>query len=139
MNEKEKVNKPIYAMTPEEKREAGRKGGLKSAEVRRRKKAMKEAYDVILGMPLKGGKQYDTEDIKNFAAVKGKNISVQDAILMAQVQKALRGDTNAAAFIRDTIGDKAADKVDLSGEVATPIVIRDDIGMGEEKDGGSND
>ena len=51
MNEKGKVNKPIYAMTPEEKREAGRKGGLKSAEVRRRKKAMKEAYDVILGMP----------------------------------------------------------------------------------------
>lgn len=131
--------KQFSQMTPEERRECGRRGGIKSGETKRRKKAMREAYEAILGMPLKNGKQYDVEDIKSLAAVKGKNISIQDAILFAQVQKALRGDTNAAAFIRDTIGDKAADKVDLSGEVATPIVIRDDIGMGEEKDGGSND
>lgn len=133
------TGKRIIDMTPEEKREAGRKGGLKSGEVRRRKKAMKEAYEAILGMPLKNGKQYDVEDIKSLAALKGKNVSIQDAILFAQVQKALKGDTNAAVFIRDTIGDKAADKVNLSGEVATPIVIRDDIGMDDEKDGESID
>ena len=30
-------------------------------------------------MPLKNGKQYDVEDIKSLAALKGKNVSIQDA------------------------------------------------------------
>lgn len=118
------MGKRISDMTPEERREAGRKGGLKSVEARRKKKAMKEALDVILSMPLKSGRHNDVEEIKNFAALKGKNINVQEAMMIAQVQKALKGDTQAAQFIRDTIGEKAPDSVELGGSV---VVIQDDV------------
>lgn len=125
------MGKRICDMTPEERREAGRKGGLKSVEARRKKKAMKEALDVILSMPLKSGRHNDVEDIKNFAALKGKNINVQEAMMIAQVQKALKGDTQAAQFIRDTIGEKAPDSVELGGSV---VVIQDDVEDDPEDD-----
>lgn len=125
------MGKRISDMTPEERREAGRKGGLKSVEARRKKKAMKEALDVILSMPLKSGRHNDVEDIKNFAALKGKNINVQEAMMIAQVQKALKGDTQAAQFIRDTIGEKAPDSVELGGSV---VVIQDDVEDDPEDD-----
>jgi hypothetical protein len=92
---------------------------------------MKEALDVILSMPLKSGRHNDVEDIKNFAALKGKNINVQEAMMIAQVQKALKGDTQAAQFIRDTIGEKAPDSLELGGSM---IIIQDDVEDDPEDD-----
>ena len=106
-------------MTPEERREAGRKGGIASGEAKRRKKAMRERLEVLLELPLKSGKSADLDSIKNFAALKGKNITVQDALMLAQIQKALKGDTTAATFVRDTVGDKPNDKTIISGNVDT--------------------
>lgn len=93
-------------MTPEQRREYGRLGGIKSGETKRRKKALKETLDVLLTMPMRTGKAADVEAIKNFAAIKGKNISVQEAMLIAMLQRALKGDVKAAEFIRDTAGQK---------------------------------
>lgn len=93
-------------MTPEQRRENGRKGGIASGEAKRRKKAMRERLEILLDLPMKSGKLKDVEEIKNFAALKGKNITVQDAMMIAQIQKALKGDTTAATFIRDTAGQK---------------------------------
>lgn len=39
----------------------------------------------------------------------GENITYQEAILIAQINKALNGDTQAAVFIRDTSGNKPKD------------------------------
>ena len=93
-------------MTPEERRENGRKGGIASGEAKRKKKAMRDRLEILLELPMKGGKLKDVEEIQNFAALKGKNITVADAMMIAQIQKALRGDTTAATFIRDTAGQK---------------------------------
>lgn len=106
-------------MTPEERREAGRKGGIASGEAKRRKKAMRERLEVLLELPLKSGKGADLDSIKNYAALKGKNITVQDALMLAQIQKALKGDTAAAIFVRDTVGEKPGDKTIISGNVDT--------------------
>lgn len=106
-------------MTPEERKENGRKGGIASGEAKRRKKAMKERLEILLELPLKSGKGADIESIKNFAALKGKNITVQDAMMLAQIQKALKGDTTAAAFIRDTAGEKPGDNMSITGSVET--------------------
>lgn len=108
-------------MTKEQRAEYGRQGGIKSGETKRKKKAMKEALEVLLAMPIKSGKCADVEDIKNFAALRGKNISVSDAMLIAQIQKALKGDTQALAFLRDTSGQKPDDKVNIAGSI--PVVI----------------
>ena len=62
-------------------------------------------------MPMKNGKSADVDSIRSFAALKGKNINVQEAILIAQVQKAMKGDTRAAEYVRDTIGQKPVDSV----------------------------
>ena len=114
-------------MTPEERRENGRKGGIASGEAKRRKKAMKERLEILLELPLKSGRETDLESIKNFAALKGKNITVQDALMLAQIQKALKGDTTAATFVRDTVGDKPGDSVRLSGHVDTGTEMLSDI------------
>ena len=108
-------------MTPEQRAENGRKGGIASGESKRRKKAMKEVGASLLAMTMKNGKHADIEAIKSFAEVKGKNLSVQEAIMIMQIQKALKGDTTAAVFIRDTIGEKPGDNVNLTG--AIPVVI----------------
>lgn len=106
-------------MTPEQLRENGRKGGIASGEAKRRKKAMRERLEVLLELPLKEGRSADLDSIKNFAALKGKNITVQDALMLAQIQKALKGDTTAAAFVRDTVGEKPGDKTIISGNIDT--------------------
>ena len=83
---------------------------------------MRETLQLLLDMPMKAGKSVDVEEIKNYAKLKGKNISVQEAMLIAQVQKAMRGDTKAAEFIRDTAGQKPVENVDMNVN-KLPIVI----------------
>lgn len=108
---------PQSERTKEEQRAIARKGGIASGKARREKKLMRETLDVLLSMPMKNGKFADVESIRSFAALKGKNISVQDAILIAQVQKAMKGDTKAAEYVRDTIGQKPVDSVDMNMNV----------------------
>ena len=55
--------------------------------------ALKDILASLLSMSLKFGKIADVDTIKNFAALNGKNVTVQDAILIKQVQKAMKGDT----------------------------------------------
>jgi hypothetical protein len=92
--------------TGEKQVEIARKGGKASGESKRRKKEMRERLEILLSMPLKDGKGADVEKIKSFGAIKGKNITVEDAILIAIAQKALKGDIPAGTFIRDTVGEK---------------------------------
>lgn len=105
----------------DEAREKGRKGGIASGASRREKRALRETLEDLLTMSLKNGKPTSVEKIKSIAAIKGKNISVQEAIMLAQIQKAIRGDVRAAEFIRDTIGQKPQDNMVVSGDVNNPM------------------
>ena len=109
--------------TPEERRELGRKGGIASGIAKRNKKAMRERLEILLEMPLKDGRAADIEAIKNFAALKGKNITVQDAMMIAQIQKALKGDTTAAAFVRDTAGENPSTKIEAEMDMELNITV----------------
>ena len=84
---------------------------------------MRERLEIILAMPLKSGKSADIEAIKNFAALKGKNITVQDAMMIAQIQKALKGDTNAAAFVRDTAGENPSMRIEADVDMDLNVVV----------------
>jgi hypothetical protein len=116
---------PFNELTQEEHREIARKGGEASVKARRRKKAMRETLDMLLDMKLKNGKECTVENVKSFADLKGKNITVEQALLIAQIQKALKGDTTALTFIRDTSGQAPKQEVDFSG--AIPVVINEDL------------
>lgn len=110
-----------HDFTPEERRANGRKGGLLCAEGKRKKKAMKETLEVLLSMPLNKKKCYSVEEIESFAQLKGKNISVETAIVLKQVQRALSGDLQSAEFVRDTSGQMPTKDVSVTG--ALPVVI----------------
>ena len=103
----------IPVRSESEAREKGKNGGIASGKARREKKAMKDTLNDLLSMPLKSGKAADVETIKNLAALKGKNITVQEAIMLAQIQKAMKGDTRAAEYVRDTIGQKPDNKMNI--------------------------
>lgn len=107
--------------TGREQVETAKKGGIASGKARRDKKAMKETLETLLNMPLKVGKAADIDEIKSIAALKDKNITVQEAIILAQIQKAIKGDTKAAEYVRDTSGNKLKDGVELSGGINNPF------------------
>ena len=108
-------------MTPEQRAENGRKGGLAKREATRRRKEMRETLDILLNMPMKKGKVYTAEDIKCFADLRGKNITIDQALMVCLIQKALKGDLNAICMVRDTVGEKPSDKVEVKD--VTPVII----------------
>ena len=106
--------------TDDERKANSSKGGKLSGEVRREKKRTKEILEIFLKMPLKKRKEADIEEIQAFEQLKGKNISVNEAIQLRQVQRALNGDLSSACYIRDSIGDKPTDKVETT---IKPVII----------------
>lgn len=104
-----------------EARERGSKGGVASGKSRREKKAMKDTLAELLSMPLKDGKATDIETIKSLAKLKGKNVTVQEAIMLAQIKKAMSGDTRAAEFVRDSSGNKMTESIAINGQVNNPF------------------
>ena len=125
------MGKRFFEMTPEELREVSRKGGKASVkakrEARERRKEMKGVFEDLLNMSLKTGKIQSVENIQAFTAIQGKNITVNEALAVRVVQKALNGDLRAFELIRDSIGEKPVDQVHYAD--ITPVIINgeDDI------------
>ena len=113
--------------TSEEAREFGRRGGIASAKKRRERKAMKETLEELLSMPLKKGASADISKVRNIAAMKGKNITMQEAIMLSMLQKAAKGDVRAAEFVRDTAGQRPTDKMDMSVELPVFFAGEDEL------------
>lgn len=113
--------KNFSQMTKEELQECARIGQAKGTETKRRKKSMKSVLEVLLKMPVGKGKVCEVDEIKNFASLAGKNISVEEAIIIKQIQRALKGDLNATQFIRDTSGQKPEDNLNITE--LKPVVI----------------
>ena len=90
--------KPVK--TKKEARERGRAGGIKSGEVRRAKRTLKEELILLL-------EKGDT----------------QEKVSLAMIQEALNGNTKAFEVIRDTIGEKPTDKIEAELTSDINIVI----------------
>lgn len=80
-------NGNLRILSPNEARENGRKGGIKSGQIRKERKALKEQ----LLMMLESG-------------------DIQENICLALIDKAQSGDIKAFEVIRDTIGEKPVDR-----------------------------
>jgi hypothetical protein len=93
--------------------EYARRGALVRKANAAKRKSMKEDFNILLKLSLKKGDLVSSEEIQNLAESKNLNISVQTAINIAMVQRALLGDVQAAQFIRDTVGEKPSDKVQV--------------------------
>ena len=93
--------KPFQSV--EEAREMGRKGGIASGKARREKKIFKEAIEKQLGQNI-------------------------DSMIKSMITQAKKGNVQAIAFLRDTIGEKPTDKVetDVKENVTIKISLEDD-------------
>lgn len=108
MSRKQDENlKPIKKgeLSREEAKRRGAKGGVASGVARREKKTMAQTLELFLSMPLKDGDLADINSLKSLANAEGKNISVQEGIILRQALLALKGDPRSAAFIRDLMKD----------------------------------
>lgn len=93
---------PWNKRTESEQREYAKKGGQKSGEVRRQRKAMKEQIEMLLSLPFKQQKQLKfIEDL----GIETDNIDNQMALLVAMYGKALKGDVQAFNTIREVTQD----------------------------------
>lgn len=89
--------------TREEHSRDSRKGGQKSGEVRRQRKAMKEQMEMLLVLPFKQKKQLDfMKDL----GIEENEIDNQMALIVAMYGKALKGDVQAFNIIREVVKDE---------------------------------
>ena len=109
---------PVYAqLTPIKDPERARELQKLSAAARKRntteRKKMKDELKYLLKISLKKGEFTLPEEITNLAEAKDMNIPVQTAINISMIQRAMLGDVQAATWVRDTLGEKPTDKVEL--------------------------
>ena len=88
--------------TPKERKDLARKAGKKSGEARRAKKTMREMLEMLL-----------EKQIEN-PGEKGKKQTTLEAISVSLIQKALQGNVKAFEVLRDTIGQKPVEKVEVN-------------------------
>lgn len=95
----------------EEAKKNGRKGGIKSGEVRRQRKAMKEQAELLLSLPFKLTDRNGNElkEVLEKLGIDEDNIDNQMAMIVALWKTALgngRNQVTAVQELRDIIGDK---------------------------------
>ena len=91
---------PQNKKSPEERSRIARMGQIASTEAKRRKKTFREAMEAILE--------------KEVLDKNGNKIDLLTAISAKQIEKAGRGDTKAFEVIRDTIGQKPVERVEIT-------------------------
>lgn len=77
------------------------------------RKKMKEELDTLLKISLKRGDIISADDVLSLEEADDANISVQTAINIAMIKRAIMGDVQAAQYLRDTVGEKPTDKVEV--------------------------
>ena len=94
--------KPVDKTQKKRASELGKKGVKVTNEVLRRKKELREIAIEMMELSLKDGKLDELTSMN----VKGKNITVKEAIIFAQFKKAMEGDESALKLILQFVGDK---------------------------------
>lgn len=87
----------------EEAKKNGAKGGKKSGEVRRKRKAIKEQMEMLLSLPFK---QSESLDFMKDLGIEEDNLDNQMALIVAMYGKALKGDVQAFNTIREVVQDE---------------------------------
>ena len=95
--------------TGEQQVKIARQGGIASGESRKRKKLLRECLDELLA------REYTTE---------GKTLTGSEALAVALMKKAMKGDVKAFEVLRDTAGEKQVEKV-MIAEVEQSVI--DDV------------
>lgn len=97
--------------------EEAKKGGQASGEARRRKKLIKDNIELLLSLPIKSNK---TKEQLQALGIEENEMTNQMAMIIGLWNKAIKGDVSAFNALRDTVGEKPKEIMELSGEVNNP-------------------
>lgn len=100
---------PLTKRDAKEALEIRRKGQLASNEAKKRRKTIKEDLSIMLETIMNNGK------------------TTQENWMTAIAEKMLKGDVAMASFVRDTIGEKPTEKVEVSKASAETMNEIDDF------------
>jgi hypothetical protein len=106
--------------TSEELREMTRKGGIKSGEARRRKRTMREALEHLL---YHGKIPETTKQMMKAEGIADDEMTHQMVITRSLIAKAEAGDVQAYNAVCAMIGEKPAEKMEMSGNLLNNLTI----------------
>lgn len=99
-----KKGAPYRFRTGEQQVEIARRGGIASGEARRRKKTMKETAKMLLDMEIPDAAKELKAKLK-VMGISEEDFTYQSAVMVGILNQAMKGNTKAAAFLRDTVGE----------------------------------
>lgn len=111
----------------EEARELGRRGGIASGIARRRRKALREALDVYISLPVQ-----DKRSLNRLlrAGVDEDDADTQMLIISSLVQRAIDGNVRAAKLIFDLVGYDSAQTLDEREDDPITAALNEEFGSG---------
>lgn len=93
----------LRTLSPSEAREYGRRGGVRSGEARRERKAIRTALEECLAMD---------------ADLDGETVTNVEAIAAAMVRKAREGDVRAFVEVRNSVGEMPVQRVEAAPAIS---------------------
>ena len=113
----------LVPFTSEQNREEaaknGRKGGIRSGEVRRQNADLKKRLKEIANMALRGG---DIDEITTLADAKNANLSISDALLVKLVAMALGGNIKAMNTLMGMLSNDQAEAQEAQESASNSFV-----------------
>lgn len=112
-----KENLKIIRST-EEARERGKKGGIASGKVRRRKKDVRTALIALLSCEVQNKKQ---RKMMADAGIEEKDMTFNNLVSLSIINAVVRGNSQMAQLLLKTIGELEPDKMELTGKDGKPL------------------
>ena len=110
---------PMSERSKDEARELGRKGGIRSGEVRRQNADIRKRLREIVNMPLRDG---NIDEITTLADAKNANLSISDALLVKQVVMALGGNIKAMNTLMGMLGNDPTEPQEAPQSVTSGFI-----------------
>ena len=102
--------------------EYGALGGIRSGEVRRAKRSMRESMRMILELPMVDGDKQS--EFTSYSQLIHANPSMRDAMMAGLAKRAIeQGDPNAVRLVREIEGNDTSDDSDGRDHELAPLII----------------
>lgn len=89
-------------LLPEPPMEARAKGGRAAAKANKKRRQLQEVVKFLMDLPMRDG---DLDELQNLIQARNSNLTVSESLVLAQIRKALTGDTQAFKAIIDASGE----------------------------------
>ena len=118
---------PLDRRTEDEQRKIQSMGGVASGIARRRRKALREALDVYISLPVQ-----DKRSLNRLlrAGVDEDDADTQMLIISSLVQRAIDGNVRAAKLIFDLVGYDSAQTFDEREDDPITAALNEEFGSG---------